>query len=185
VDYQLHENPELKTARFVFLTDFVGYLPIDPREDSPESRLTSDYNAEMIEQVTRYPRVRDRALFVGDHDDIVPDRFGPSLPLIRDWTCEHFTAIGYINALDADDYTDVRAVRTRLGYEPDRPLVICTVGGTAVGEHLLRKSDRSVAADPCRAPRRALRGRCRSSSGSGRPPAAFRPRGARLRARTP
>ena len=140
VDYQLHENPELKTAPFVFLTDFVGYLPIDSREDSRESRLTSDYNAEMIEQVTRYPRVRDRALYIGDHDDIVPDRFGPSLPLIRDWMSEHFTAVGYINAFDAADYADVRAVRARLGYEPDRPLVICTVGGTAVGEHLLRKA---------------------------------------------
>ena len=31
VDYQLHENPELKTAPFAFLTDFVGYLPIDSR----------------------------------------------------------------------------------------------------------------------------------------------------------
>jgi pimeloyl-ACP methyl ester carboxylesterase/predicted glycosyltransferase len=140
LDYQLHENPELKTAPFVFLTDFVGYLPIDRREDSPEGRLTSDYNAEMIEQVTRYPRVRDRALYIGDYDDIVPDTFGPGLPLIRDWTAGHLTATGYINSFDAGDYADVREVRTRLGYEPDRPLIICTVGGTAVGEHLLRKA---------------------------------------------
>ena len=34
----------------------------------------------------RYPRVRDRAVFVGDPDDIVPERFGPDLPAIRDWT---------------------------------------------------------------------------------------------------
>jgi predicted glycosyltransferase len=94
----------------------------------------------VIEQVTRYPRVRDRALYIGDQDDIVPDRFGPSLPLIRDWMSEHFTAVGYVNAFDPADYVDVRAVRARLGYEPDRPLVICTVGGTAVGEHLLRKA---------------------------------------------
>ncbi len=98
VDYQLHENPELKTAPFAFLTDFVGYLPIDRRADSPESRLTSDYNAEMIEQVTRYPRVRDRALYIGEYDDIVSERFGPRLPLIRDWTAEHFSATGYITS---------------------------------------------------------------------------------------
>jgi hypothetical protein len=140
VDYQLHENPELKTAPFVFLTDFVGYLPIDHREGSRESHLTSDYNAEMIEQVTRYPRVRDRALYIGEYGDIVPDCFGPGLPLIRDWTSEHFTATGYINSFDPADYADVRAVRARLGYDPDRPLVICTVGGTAVGQYLLRKA---------------------------------------------
>jgi predicted glycosyltransferase len=84
--------------------------------------------------------VRDRALYIGDHDDIVPDRFGPGQPLIRDWMSEHFTAVGYINAFDPADYADVRTVRARLGYEPDRPLIICTVGGTAVGEHLLRKA---------------------------------------------
>jgi UDP-N-acetylglucosamine:LPS N-acetylglucosamine transferase len=31
-------------------------------------------------------------------------------------------------------------VRARLGYHPDRPLVIYAVGGTAVGQHLLRKA---------------------------------------------
>mgnify|MGYP006196029487 CR=1 FL=1 len=40
------------------------------------SVIVLDYNAEMIEQIARYPRVRDRALFVGDADDVVPDRFG-------------------------------------------------------------------------------------------------------------
>ncbi len=140
IDYQLHENPDLKTAPFAFLTDFVGYLPIDRTAGSPESRLTSDYNAEMIEQVTRYPRVRDRALYIGEYDDILPESFGPGLPSIPDWTCEHFTATGYITSFEPGDYADIRAVRSRLGYDAGRPLVICTVGGTAVGEHLLRKA---------------------------------------------
>jgi hypothetical protein len=30
VDYYLHENPELKRAPFVWLTDFVGWLPMGP-----------------------------------------------------------------------------------------------------------------------------------------------------------
>ena len=51
-----------------------------------EAFLTADYNAEMIEHIARFPRVRDRAIFVGDPDDIVPDAFGPGLPPIRDWT---------------------------------------------------------------------------------------------------
>ena len=65
LDYYLHENPELKTAAYAFLTDFVGWLPM-PEGGEEEARLTADYNAEMIEQIARFPRVRDRAIFVGD-----------------------------------------------------------------------------------------------------------------------
>ena len=36
-----------------------------------EAFLTADYNAEMIEHIARYPRLRDRAIFVGDADDVV------------------------------------------------------------------------------------------------------------------
>jgi hypothetical protein len=55
--------------------------------------VTADYNAEMIEHIARYPRVRDRAVFVGNPDDIVPDASGPQLPLIGDWTRPHFCVV--------------------------------------------------------------------------------------------
>ena len=70
VDHFLHENPELKTAPYAWLTDFVGFLPM-PAGGEREAFLTADYNAEMIEHVERYPRVRDRAIFVGDPEDVV------------------------------------------------------------------------------------------------------------------
>ena len=79
VDYYLHENPELKRTAFAWMTDFVGWLPM-PDGGEREAFLTADYNAEMIEHVARFPRIRDRAIFVGDPDDIVPDDFGPGLP---------------------------------------------------------------------------------------------------------
>lgn len=139
VDYYLHENPELKTAPFVFLTDFLGWLPVDRSPGSREAFLTADYNAEMIAHVARYKRVRDRALYIGDYADLVPERFGPGLPLIPEWAREHFTAVGYVAPFDPVDYQDTPAVRASLGYDPDQPLVICAVGGTAVGRHLLRK----------------------------------------------
>ena len=85
LDYYLHENPEQKRAAYVWLTDFVGWLPMQDGGER-EAFLTADYNAEMIEHIARFPRLRDRALFVGNADDIVPDAFGPDLPLIRDWT---------------------------------------------------------------------------------------------------
>ena len=93
LDYFLHENPELKSAAYAWLTDFVGWLPM-PDGGEREAFLTADYNAEMIEQIARYRRIRDRAIFVGDPEDIVPDRFGVDLPLIRDWTERHFRFAG-------------------------------------------------------------------------------------------
>src|SRR3989449_3288451 len=85
VDYYLHENPEQKRAAYVWLTDFVGWLPM-PDGGERERYLTADYNAELIEQIARYPRVRDWAIYVGDPDDIVPDRFGTGLPYIPEGT---------------------------------------------------------------------------------------------------
>ena len=79
IDHFLHENPELKRTAFAWMTDFVGWLPM-PAGGEREAFLTADYNAEMIEHVERFPRIRDRAIFVGEPDDIVPDDFGPGLP---------------------------------------------------------------------------------------------------------
>ncbi len=153
VDYYLHENPELKRTAFAWLTDFVGWLPM-PVGGDREAYLTADYNAEMIEQVERFPRIRDRAIFVGDPDDIVPDDFGPGLPTIRDWTERHYDFSGYVTGFDpAVLVGDREAVRRELGFHDDERVVIVTVGGSGVGEALLR---RVVAAYP--AARRAVPG---------------------------
>jgi predicted glycosyltransferase len=139
VDHYLHEHPELKRTAFAWMTDFVGWLPM-PEGGDREAYLTSDYNAEMIEHVERFPRVRDRAIFVGEPDDIVPDDFGPDLPSIRDWTEQHYQFSGYITGFDPTPLIDGReALRRELGYGPDERIVLVTVGGSGVGEPLLRR----------------------------------------------
>jgi predicted glycosyltransferase len=100
-----------------------------------EAVLTADYNAEMIEQIARFPRVRDRAIFVGDPGDIVPDAFGPGLPLIRDWTQRHYDFPGYITGFGPGQLAD----RQALGYRDDERVCLVTVGGSGVGGSLLRK----------------------------------------------
>ena len=60
--YFLHENPELKRAAYCWLTDFVGWLPM-PDGGEREAFLTADDNAEMVEHIARFPRLRDRAIF--------------------------------------------------------------------------------------------------------------------------
>jgi pimeloyl-ACP methyl ester carboxylesterase/predicted glycosyltransferase len=138
LDYYLHENPEEKRAAYVWMTDFVGYLPM-PDGGERESFLTADYNAEMIEQVERYRRIRDRAVFVGNPDDIVPDTFGGDLPPIRDWTEAHYDFAGYVTGFDPASFADREAIRAELGYRPDERVCIVAVGGSGVGYHLLRR----------------------------------------------
>ena len=137
-DYFLHENPEEKRSAYAWLTDFVGYLPM-PDGGARESALTTDYNAEMIEQIERFPRLRDRAIFVGNPEDIVPDTFGADLPSIRAWTERHYDFAGYITGFDPAFFTDREAIRAELGYASDEKVCIVAVGGSGVGHHLLRR----------------------------------------------
>jgi pimeloyl-ACP methyl ester carboxylesterase/predicted glycosyltransferase len=134
LDYYLHENPELKTAPYAWLTDFVGWLPM-PDGGAQEARLTADYNAEMIEQIARFPRVRDRAIFVGDPADVVTDSFGEGLPRIADWVGAHYEFCGYVTGANAAAAED----RAALGYGPDEQICIVAVGGSGVGGALLRR----------------------------------------------
>jgi predicted glycosyltransferase len=138
VDHFLHENPELKRFAFVWMTDFVGWLPM-PEGGSAEAALTADYNAEMIEQRARHRRLRDRSIFVGDPGDVIPGTFGPGLPGIREWTEDEFDFSGYITGFDPSDLGDRAALRAELGYGVDDRVCIVTVGGTGVGESLLRR----------------------------------------------
>ncbi|HEY7281486.1 MAG TPA: glycosyltransferase, partial [Actinomycetota bacterium] len=139
LDYYLHENPEQKRAAYVWLTDFVGWLPMSDGGER-EAFLTADYNAEMIGHITRYPRIRDRAVFVGAPDDIVPDSFGPGLPDIREWTEANYTFSGdYITGFGPGVLEDRSALRDSLGYRPDERVCVVTVGGSGVGGSLLRR----------------------------------------------
>jgi pimeloyl-ACP methyl ester carboxylesterase/predicted glycosyltransferase len=138
VDRLLHENPELKRTAFTWMTDFVGWLPM-PDGGDQEAAVTADYNAEMIEHIARFPRVRDRAIFVGNPGDVVPERFGPGLPAIRDWTAAHYDFCGYITGYDPAELADTEALRAGLGYRPGERVCLVTVGGSGVGGPLLRQ----------------------------------------------
>ncbi len=138
LDYYLHENPDEKRAAYAWLTDFVGWLPM-PDGGDRERMLTADYNAEMIEHIDRFPRVRDRAIYVGDPDDVVPDAFGPDLPAIRDWTTRHYDFAGYVTGFDPAELSDRERLRAELGYGPTEAVCLVTVGGSGVGGALLRK----------------------------------------------
>jgi pimeloyl-ACP methyl ester carboxylesterase/predicted glycosyltransferase len=138
LDYYLHENPREKRARYAWLTDFVGWLPMADGGEH-EAYLTADYNAEMVEHIDAHPTLRDRAIFVGNPDDIVDERLGPQLPMIRDWTERNFEFAGYVTGFDPRSLGDRDELRHELGYRPDEKVCIVSVGGSGVGGDLLRR----------------------------------------------
>ena len=138
LDYYLHENPREKRVPFAWLTDFVGFLPMEDG-GARERFVTADYNARMVDHVTQHPEVRDLALFVGNPEDIVPERLGPELPMIRDWTERHFDFTGYVTGFDPADLGERTRLRAELGYGDDERVCIVTVGGSGVGAALLRR----------------------------------------------
>jgi pimeloyl-ACP methyl ester carboxylesterase/predicted glycosyltransferase len=138
VDHFWHEHPELKRGTLAWFTDFVGYMPM-PEGGDHEAYLTADYNAEMIEHIERFPRVRDKAIFIGSPEDIVDGTFGPGLPEIRSWTAKHFDFSGYVTGIDPHEIADRAELRHRFGYREDEKICIVTVGGSGVGAALLRR----------------------------------------------
>ena len=138
IDHYWHEHPELKKAELAWFTDFVGYVPM-PAGGEHEAFLTTDYNAEMIEHVERHPSVRDRAIFVGNPDDIVPMSFGKDLPTMRDWVPRHFEFAGYIIGEHPQAFGSRADLRQSLGYRAGERVCIVTVGGSGVGAHLIRR----------------------------------------------
>jgi predicted glycosyltransferase len=135
LDHHLHENPELKRAPFAWLTDFVGMLPV-AGDDAREAAVAADLNAEMVEHVARFPYVRDRSIFIGEPEDVVPGRLGPGLPGIREWTEEHFSFVGYV--ADPRPQPARAELREALGWGADERVCVVTAGGSGAGEHLLR-----------------------------------------------
>jgi pimeloyl-ACP methyl ester carboxylesterase/predicted glycosyltransferase len=138
VDYFYHENPELKRQPYVFLTDFVGCLPMEEGNER-EAMLCADRNADDIERVARYPYLRDAAIFVGNREDVTEQTFGPGLPGIRDWTDRNFCYCGYCLPFDPRTLADTERLRAQHGYRSDEKIAIAAVGGTAAGAHLLQR----------------------------------------------
>jgi predicted glycosyltransferase len=85
----------------------------------------------------RYPRLRDRSVFVGNPGDLVDVPLGPDLPTVREWALERYACAGYVTGFTPPQDRD--ALRAELGYRPGERVCLVTVGGSGVGTHLLRR----------------------------------------------
>jgi UDP:flavonoid glycosyltransferase YjiC (YdhE family) len=80
--------------------------------------------------------------YVGDLDD-VPDRpWGFLLPNRRQWARENCHFLGHIIPFDPSDLSNTSQLRNNLGYQNEQ-LIVCSIGGTAVGAELLELCGRA------------------------------------------
>jgi UDP:flavonoid glycosyltransferase YjiC (YdhE family) len=127
---ELRRKPALKKSPFVMIYDFVG---LDPMTRNPLEILGAYYLNWIWAQDHK---VVDRAFFVGELEDIPDKPFGLLLPNRRRHAESHYQPVGYVLPFDPAQYADQAQVRARLGYG-DGPLIICSIGGTAIGKELL------------------------------------------------
>jgi predicted glycosyltransferase len=83
------------------------------------------------------PRGRYQPVFLGELEDIPPRSFGPLLPRRREWAERNALIVGHALSFDPAEYNDRAELRARLGYGPE-PVVVVSIGGTAVGGDLIR-----------------------------------------------
>ena len=139
LDYFLHENPELKSAAYVWLSDFVGWLPMHDGGER-EALLTA--------RLQRRDARADRALPARARPVAVRRRPGGrrARPL-RKRSAER-SATGP-SSTSASPATSPGSIRPRSptarrcapssATATDERVCIVTVGGSGVGEHLLRR----------------------------------------------
>jgi UDP:flavonoid glycosyltransferase YjiC (YdhE family) len=117
------------------LYDFIG---MDAASRHPLDRLmTYAWNWIWARDGRLYGRDKNKALFVGEQQDVADRPFDWLLPNRRQYALRYYHFVGYILSFDPAQLADRRAVRARLGYGKE-PLVVCSVGGTAVGRDLLQ-----------------------------------------------
>jgi len=118
LDYYLHENPEQS-----------GLPTSGSRTSSAGCRCPTAASARLSSQPTTtrddrahrpLPAGPRPALFVGTPDDIVADRFGPGLPLIREWTRSITISPAVTSRASTQRSSRPRALAARAGYRRAR-----------------------------------------------------------------
>lgn len=130
----LARKPALKPSLMAMLFDFVG---MEAGTRSPIERLAvAAMNWSGVRLLKRFPKFCDLTLMVGEEEDVADKPLGPLQPNRRQLARELVTYVGYIVPFDPEDFRDRASLRARLGYGSE-PLIVCAIGGTAIGKALL------------------------------------------------
>jgi predicted glycosyltransferase len=122
---------------YVMLIDFFGGDVV--KHTVREHAIAYDFNWSWVRWDRRLFRSEsNRCLFVGEPEDVAPRSLGLGLPFLRR-RCharKYFTFLGAVLPFEPADWADRDRARRLLGYDA-RPLIVATIGGTAVGQRLL------------------------------------------------
>lgn len=119
---------------FVMIFDIIG---LGAMTKNPLERLgIYMWNRVWANSFKGIPVSKKTAFFVGEEEDVQDKRFDYFLTNRREWAREHCLFLGYILPFDPEEYKDKKKIRTELGYG-EKPLVVCSLGGTSVGKVLL------------------------------------------------
>ncbi len=124
---------------YVMIYDFIGTVSMSP---NPIEKLGVYLNNR------KWTRNHDclpaflTNLFVGEAEDVPDKPFGRGMPGRRDWLERNCKIIGYILRFNPDDFKDKKSIRAQLGYD-DGPLIVCSIGGTAIGKNMLELCGRA------------------------------------------
>jgi Glycosyltransferase family 28 C-terminal domain len=134
ISLALEKRPELKKAPFTMIYDFVGCDVMS--HNLFEWLQVYVLNWSWGGGPKGKPPTEDLNLFIGEPED-VPDRpFGLGLPNRRAYARRYYHFVGYVLGFDPVTYADRSKIRAALGYD-ERPLIVASIGGTAVGKDLL------------------------------------------------
>ena len=140
VAYVFGKNVLPADVPFIMMYDFYG---MDVTTNSLLERLGAwGLNFIWAQERRVTGRQNNSAIFFGEPEDVADRPFGIFLPNRRQYALKHVEFVGYPLGFDLETLRDRLGLRAALGYGPE-PLVICTVGGTAVGRSLLELCGRA------------------------------------------
>ena len=122
-------------APFVMIYDFFGidsltHNPIERPVVTIINRLWAHWDRKLFSDG------QNLALFAGEPEDVSDEKLGFLLPSRRDHAKTYYKFTGHILPFEPAEYADNTRVREKLGFGKE-PLVVCSIGGTAIGKDLL------------------------------------------------
>lgn len=134
------KDGRLNRQPYACFYDFIG---LDAANANPLDRLVAYYwNWVWQRDYKFYSQPQNRAVFLGEPEDVADRSFGMLLPNRRAYAQKYYQFAGYVFGFDPRQYADNAEVKARLGYGPE-PLVVCSIGGTGVGGPLLELCSRA------------------------------------------
>jgi len=127
---------KLKIKPFLLILDFVGsHWTPDTRSHPLSFYMFQKWSHDHMKSSFG----KEGTLFIGEVDHTYDEKLGPFLPTKRETIQRYGTVVGYSLAFNPLLLGDKQEIRRKLGYGKE-PLIIVTIGGTAIGAPLLKKS---------------------------------------------